>query len=82
MLKWFTGGGLLEFIAANSDDSNTNIGDNDNDDAICKVNTLSNIKSITEEEEDEIHIIDKRKTVAIIIIECVFITFLLCFLFL
>ena len=32
-----------------------------------------------EEEEDEIHIIDKRKTVAIITIECVFITFFLCF---
>ncbi|MGH9997606.1 MAG: hypothetical protein ACRD7F_06305, partial [Nitrososphaeraceae archaeon] len=69
MLKWFIGGGLLEFIAANSDDSNANIGDNDNDDAICKLNTFSNTKYI---EEKEINIIDKRNAV-IIIIECVFI---------
>ena len=68
MLKRFTGGGLLEFIAANSD-SDANIGDNDNDE-ICKVNKLSNTKYI---EEKEINII-KRKAV-IIIVECVFITF-------
>jgi hypothetical protein len=68
-------GRRISRIKISNSDPNANIGNNDNDDPICKVNTLSNTKYI---EEKEMNIIDKRKDV-IIIVEYVFITFLLYF---
>jgi hypothetical protein len=71
-LKWFIGGGGLPKLMATNPICDGNGGCDDDDDAICNANTLSNIESIA---EGEIINTTTRKTA--LIVRCTFIIILI-----